>query len=99
MYLLDLSSHQIHVEKFNTGDASLKQSRETLQHELLQVAKSQAWQSMLGFSQVFQLLVEHKKPLIGHNLLTDLLFMYKQFHQVSNLRLKFFTYCPVINVL
>ncbi|KAI5697231.1 hypothetical protein M8J75_007058 [Diaphorina citri] len=76
-----LRSNEIHVEKFNTGDASLKQSRETLQHELLQVAKSQAWQSMLGFSQVFQLLVEHKKPLIGHNLLTDLLFMYKQFHQ------------------
>lgn len=32
-----------------------------------------------GFSKVFQLIRTLKKPIIGHNLFMDLLFMYKQF--------------------
>uniref|UniRef100_A0A8D9BWS0 Poly(A)-specific ribonuclease PARN n=1 Tax=Cacopsylla melanoneura TaxID=428564 RepID=A0A8D9BWS0_9HEMI len=82
--------NEIHLEKFNPNDSTLKQSRETIQSQLLETAKSQAWQSMLGFSQVFNLLVEAKKPLIGHNLFTDLLFMYKQFYQPLPANLKRF---------
>ncbi|XP_063228328.1 pre-piRNA 3'-exonuclease trimmer-like isoform X2 [Bacillus rossius redtenbacheri] len=38
-------------------------------------------QSALGFSKVFGLLADLKKPLVGHNLLLDLMFMYSQFHE------------------
>ena len=37
--------------------------------------------SLLGFSRVFKLLVEMKKPIVGHNLLLDLMIMYNQFHE------------------
>ncbi|CAB3994065.1 pre-piRNA 3 -exonuclease trimmer-like, partial [Paramuricea clavata] len=33
-----------------------------------------------GFSRVFDMLVKLKKPLVGHNLLTDILFMYEKFN-------------------
>ncbi|KAK9512210.1 hypothetical protein O3M35_000679 [Rhynocoris fuscipes] len=38
-------------------------------------------ESLLGFSRIFRLLTKIKKPLVGHNLLLDLLIMYNQFHQ------------------
>ncbi|XP_064392825.1 poly(A)-specific ribonuclease PNLDC1-like isoform X2 [Halichondria panicea] len=34
----------------------------------------------IGFSKVFQLLVDGKKPLMGHNMLNDLALMYEKFH-------------------
>ncbi|CAH1801558.1 unnamed protein product [Owenia fusiformis] len=37
--------------------------------------------SLLGFTRIFRLLIQHKKPLVGHNMLTDLLLMYDKFHQ------------------
>ncbi|XP_073983043.1 pre-piRNA 3'-exonuclease trimmer-like isoform X3 [Rhodnius prolixus] len=37
--------------------------------------------SLLGFTEVFKLLMKSKKPLVGHNLLYDLLIMYHQFYQ------------------
>ena len=37
--------------------------------------------SLLGFSRLFKLLVELKKPIVGHNLLLDLMIMYNQFHE------------------
>ena len=33
----------------------------------------------LGFSLVVQELIKYKKPLIGHNMFLDLLFLYQQF--------------------
>ncbi|RZF45574.1 hypothetical protein LSTR_LSTR010975 [Laodelphax striatellus] len=36
---------------------------------------------MLGFTKVFRLLAEAKKPLVGHNLLLDLMILYNQFHR------------------
>ncbi|CAL4130463.1 unnamed protein product, partial [Meganyctiphanes norvegica] len=36
---------------------------------------------MFGFSSIFHCLVEHRKPLILHNCLLDLILMYKQFHR------------------
>lgn len=37
--------------------------------------------SFLGFSKVFKLLVELKKPIVGHNILLDLMYMYKLFYK------------------
>lgn len=37
--------------------------------------------SLLGFSRLFKLLVELKKPIVGHNILLDLMLMYNQFHE------------------
>jgi len=36
---------------------------------------------MIGFSQVFKLLVEARKPIVGHNMIMDLLLMYNQFYR------------------
>ncbi|XP_078361002.1 poly(A)-specific ribonuclease PNLDC1-like isoform X2 [Oculina patagonica] len=37
--------------------------------------------AMVGFSRVFQVLVACKKPLVGHNVLTDLLLTYEKFYK------------------
>nr|XP_006820002.1 PREDICTED: poly(A)-specific ribonuclease PARN-like domain-containing protein 1-like [Saccoglossus kowalevskii] len=36
---------------------------------------------LLGFSKVIGTLIETKKPIIGHNMLLDLLFIYQQFYR------------------
>uniref|UniRef100_A0A0V0GB39 Putative polya-specific ribonuclease parn-like domain-containing protein 1 n=1 Tax=Triatoma dimidiata TaxID=72491 RepID=A0A0V0GB39_TRIDM len=38
-------------------------------------------ESLRGFTKLFKLLTRSKKPLVGHNLLFDLLIMYNQFYQ------------------
>ncbi|KAK7475651.1 hypothetical protein BaRGS_00033077 [Batillaria attramentaria] len=38
-------------------------------------------QSLLGFTRVFRVLREYQKPLVGHNMLMDLLFLYDKFFQ------------------
>lgn len=38
-------------------------------------------ESYIGFSKVFKLLVTLKKPMVGHNTLLDLMFMYQQFYK------------------
>ncbi|BFY99781.1 hypothetical protein BsWGS_02821 [Bradybaena similaris] len=35
---------------------------------------------MLGFTRVFRMLQRARKPIVGHNLLMDLMFMYEKFH-------------------
>lgn len=35
--------------------------------------------SVLGFSQIINLLVEHKKPIVGHNIFLDVLLLHSQF--------------------
>jgi len=42
--------------------------------------KEQLVNDLLGFTRVFRLLVASKKPIVGHNMLTDLLFMLHKFH-------------------
>ncbi|XP_061188367.1 poly(A)-specific ribonuclease PNLDC1-like [Saccostrea echinata] len=37
--------------------------------------------SLLGFRRLFLVLLEHKKPLLGHNMLMDLLLIYDKFHK------------------
>ncbi|XP_067667980.1 pre-piRNA 3'-exonuclease trimmer-like [Haliotis asinina] len=43
--------------------------------------QQQLLNSLLGFTRVFRILTECKKPLIGHNMLMDLMFMYDKFFQ------------------
>ncbi|XP_032238462.2 pre-piRNA 3'-exonuclease trimmer isoform X2 [Nematostella vectensis] len=37
--------------------------------------------SVIGFSRIFKLLVKHKKPLIGHNMFTDLMLIYDKLYK------------------
>ncbi|XP_023704440.1 pre-piRNA 3'-exonuclease trimmer isoform X3 [Cryptotermes secundus] len=46
--------------------------------------------SLLGFSRLFKLLTELKKPIVGHNILLDLMIMYNQFHEQLPTRLNDF---------
>ncbi|XP_011306351.1 poly(A)-specific ribonuclease PARN-like domain-containing protein 1 isoform X2 [Fopius arisanus] len=43
--------------------------------------EEQLLEYILGFTRVFQLLCDLKKPIVGHNILLDLMFMYKQFYK------------------
>jgi hypothetical protein len=50
--------------------------------------------SLLGFSRLFKLLVELQKPIVGHNILLDLMIMYNQFHEQLPSKLNLFClYC------
>ncbi|XP_046582765.1 pre-piRNA 3'-exonuclease trimmer-like [Haliotis rubra] len=43
--------------------------------------QQQLLNTLLGFTRVFRILTECKKPLIGHNMLMDLMFLYDKFFQ------------------
>ncbi|XP_071092887.1 pre-piRNA 3'-exonuclease trimmer-like [Haliotis cracherodii] len=58
-------------EKRRQLDEDNQESRE--QQQLLK--------TLLGFTRVFRVLTEYKKPLVGHNMLMDLMFMYDKFFQ------------------
>ncbi|XP_049833061.1 pre-piRNA 3'-exonuclease trimmer-like [Schistocerca gregaria] len=53
---------------------SNKENKEKLDEDLIHY--------LLGFSHIFKLLVELKKPIVGHNCLLDLMLLYQQFHDV-----------------
>ncbi|KAG1701245.1 Poly(A)-specific ribonuclease PNLDC1 [Nymphon striatum] len=40
-----------------------------------------AFNIIIGFTIIFKAMVEAKKPLVGHNFLTDLMIFYNQFHK------------------
>ena len=52
--------------------------------------KEKAFSKHVGFTNIFKLLVESKKPLIGHNCYFDLLFFYSHF--INKLPQKFETF-------
>ena len=60
-------------EKKNLDILSQKQQIEQEVEEL--------YQSELGFTRIVELLINAKKPLIGHNMIYDVAFMFKQFLQ------------------
>ena len=43
--------------------------------------REQVIDDMIGFSKVFKCLVEAKRPIVGHNLVSDLLLTYNYFYQ------------------
>jgi poly(A)-specific ribonuclease len=68
------NNSKIIVEKVSEEDRSkLEKSDESEVRRLLD--------NLLGFTKVFRLLVEFKKPLVVHNGLMDLLFLYEKFHE------------------
>ncbi|XP_029056046.2 pre-piRNA 3'-exonuclease trimmer-like isoform X1 [Osmia bicornis bicornis] len=61
------------ISSKNTRDVSEKEDSNCLEQTLLD--------SYVGFSKVFKLLCSSKKPIIGHNVLFDLMFTYQQFYK------------------
>ncbi|ELT87068.1 hypothetical protein CAPTEDRAFT_222843 [Capitella teleta] len=59
-----------------TTDERIKMEEDSKQAEEKKITKK-----MLGFTQVFRSLIKSKKPLIGHNCFTDLLFLYEKCYQ------------------
>lgn len=55
--------------------------KEALEKEEGSILENALMESYLGFSKVFDLLVTLKKPMVGHNALLDLMFMYQQFYK------------------
>ncbi|XP_014667058.1 PREDICTED: poly(A)-specific ribonuclease PARN-like domain-containing protein 1 [Priapulus caudatus] len=43
--------------------------------------KERILDGILGFTRVFRLMVKHRKPLIGHNCMMDLMFIYEKFYR------------------
>ena len=41
----------------------------------------QKFEKAIGFTHVVRLIKKHRKPIVGHNLLMDLLFIYEKFHE------------------
>ncbi|XP_076232531.1 pre-piRNA 3'-exonuclease trimmer isoform X2 [Calliopsis andreniformis] len=55
--------------------------RTILETEEKDALETELLNTYLGFSQIFKLLVSSKKPLIGHNVLLDIMFMHQQFYK------------------
>lgn len=56
-------------------------SRTILEQEEGSILENVLVESYIGFSKVFKLLVTLKKPIVAHNALLDLMFMYQQFYK------------------
>lgn len=56
-------------------------SRTILEQEEGSILENVLLESYIGFSKVFKLLVTLKKPIVAHNALLDLMFMYQQFYK------------------
>lgn len=56
-------------------------SRNVLEQEEGSILENVLVDSYIGFSKVFKLLVTLKKPIVAHNALLDLMFMYQQFYK------------------
>lgn len=67
-----------------------KEKRTELEFTEGQVLKEKTLDYMLGFSKVFDLIVKQQKPIVGHNLFMDLLFMHEKFYQPLPPKLKDF---------
>jgi len=55
--------------------------RKILEQEEGSILEDALLDSYIGFSKVFKLLVNLKKPIIGHNIFLDLMFMHQQFYK------------------
>lgn len=68
--LLDLSPNIVDKQKITVKKASLEEKKERERLALLE---------MIGFTQIIKLLIKSQKPLVGHNLYLDLLYIYNTF--------------------
>ncbi|XP_046840547.1 poly(A)-specific ribonuclease PNLDC1-like isoform X2 [Xenia sp. Carnegie-2017] len=63
------------------GKLQVKKNSEKVDVENYKEQINRIVEHCCGFSRVFDLLVKFKKPLLGHNIFTDVLFMYEKFHK------------------
>ncbi|KAH9523435.1 Poly(A)-specific ribonuclease pnldc1 [Bulinus truncatus] len=61
-------------------DTIKRQLLERQNHSLHQQYQKQQIVQLLGFTRIFRLLQIAQKPIIGHNIFMDLMFMYEKFH-------------------
>uniref|UniRef100_A0A1X7VK92 Uncharacterized protein n=1 Tax=Amphimedon queenslandica TaxID=400682 RepID=A0A1X7VK92_AMPQE len=62
-----------------------------------EVVSKEEKEDIVGFRRLFQLLVESKKPLLGHNMLLDLAYMFDCFHEpLPNFKATLHLLFPVI---
>ncbi|XP_070571819.1 poly(A)-specific ribonuclease PNLDC1-like [Ptychodera flava] len=65
---------EIRIQKIsNKSRNELEESSECLEERLLE--------KVIGFSKVFQAIVQAKKPVVGHNMLLDLCFIFEKLHR------------------
>jgi len=64
---------EIHIFKF----ADEKEREEYFAKKLKE--KEDSFANLIGFTTVFQLLMDSKKPMVGHNFYLDILFLYSHF--------------------
>ncbi len=69
----DKNGKEIHIFKF----ADEKEREEYFAKKLKE--KEDSFASFIGFTTVFQLLMDSKKPMVGHNCYFDILFLYSHF--------------------
>lgn len=58
-------------------------------NQIYEEEEEMAIEYFVGFSKVIRAIIEAKKPLVGHNLMLDLLFMYNYFYQPLPRKLHF----------
>lgn len=77
VWTYDEDDGSVRIQKIRSEDhAKLKEDksiRQKLDDDLIT--------SLLGFSHVFKLLIQLRKPMIGHNCLLDFMLMYQQFYE------------------
>lgn len=73
-----------------------KELRKILEEKEGDMLENRLIDSYLGFSKIFKLIVDMKKPIVGHNVLLDLLFMHKQFHKQLPSEFFFLIFSPAI---
>jgi len=61
------------------------------------VLKERIIHTLKGFTRVFDLLINMKKPIVGHNMFSDLVMMCKQFHGPSPCR--YLISCPAVLII
>lgn len=69
--------------------------------DLISQEQEKILNALLGFSKVFQVLTSCKKPIVGHNVLTDLLLAYENFYEhlpesFKDFKLKLHKIFPVV---
>ncbi|KAH3884679.1 poly(A)-specific ribonuclease PNLDC1-like [Dreissena polymorpha] len=74
---VDSNLKTIEVQRIDQGEREKRESEELTNQKQ---QEEQLVQRMLGFTRVFRVMKQCKKPLIGHNNLMDLMLVYDKFH-------------------
>lgn len=70
-----VSSNQVKVMK------TTEEQRKELEAKHTSEDEKRFLNNMLGFTRIFRIMVSQKKPLVGHNALMDIMFLYDKFYR------------------